>query len=294
MTSPSNPTQKHNLTRPWQLRRHHSRSSAFSESTIAEASITRDLEQNEGERGESDWSNEDGSDSDLESLRQVTSNPDVSLVGSYRQASLAGAGSRAQMGTAALDTGHIPTRRERMRARKEERRLLRDNNVIPTKKSGESLGRRISRQVFRPTDPGTLPEDEESCNQSAEIEPLLGGKNQVDQEDRIDQKWEEAVLQGRIHTSWRRESKMLARSSAPLIATFLLQYSLTVVSIFTIGHLGTVELAAVSLASMTANITCYAAFYGLATCLDTLCAQAYGSGKKKLVGLQLQRVSTSP
>lgn len=41
---------------------------------------------------------------------------------------------------------------------------------------------------------------------------------------------------------------------------------------------------------MTANITGYAVYQGLATSLDTLCAQAYGSGKRKLVGLQLQRM----
>ena len=29
---------------------------------------------------------------------------------------------------------------------------------------------------------------------------------------------------------------------------------------------------------------------GLATCLDTLCAQAFGSGQKTLVGLQVQRM----
>jgi multidrug resistance protein, MATE family len=42
---------------------------------------------------------------------------------------------------------------------------------------------------------------------------------------------------------------------------------------------------------MTANITCYAPLAGLTTSLDTLCAQAYGSGHKHLVGLQLQRMS---
>jgi MATE family multidrug resistance protein len=41
---------------------------------------------------------------------------------------------------------------------------------------------------------------------------------------------------------------------------------------------------------MTANITGYAVYQGLATSLDTLCAQAYGSGRKHLVGLQLQRM----
>lgn len=41
---------------------------------------------------------------------------------------------------------------------------------------------------------------------------------------------------------------------------------------------------------MTVNITCSAPFQGLATSLDTLCAQAYGSGHKHLVGLQIQRM----
>jgi multidrug resistance protein, MATE family len=42
---------------------------------------------------------------------------------------------------------------------------------------------------------------------------------------------------------------------------------------------------------MSAAITCLAPFQGLATSLDTLCAQAYGSGHKKLVGLQFQRMT---
>lgn len=42
---------------------------------------------------------------------------------------------------------------------------------------------------------------------------------------------------------------------------------------------------------MSAAITCMAPFQGLATSLDTLCAQAYGSGHKHLVGLQMQRMA---
>lgn len=44
-------------------------------------------------------------------------------------------------------------------------------------------------------------------------------------------------------------------------------------------------------ANMSAAITCFAAFQGIATSLDTLCAQAYGSGQKHLVGLYCQRVT---
>lgn len=56
------------------------------------------------------------------------------------------------------------------------------------------------------------------------------------------------------------------------------------------GQLGTDELAAASLASMTANITGLAIYEGLATSLDTLTSQAFGAGKKHLVGLHVQRM----
>lgn len=84
---------------------------------------------------------------------------------------------------------------------------------------------------------------------------------------------------------WRHESITLARTSWPLVLAFLLQYSLPIASVFTVGHLGKIELGAVLLASITANITSYAVYRGLATALDTLCAQAYGSGHKTLVGV---------
>lgn len=93
------------------------------------------------------------------------------------------------------------------------------------------------------------------------------------------------------HTTWQLEALTLTSYSRSLIITFLLHYSVTITSVFTVGRLGRLELGAVSLATMTANITCYAPFQGLSTCLDTLCAQAYGSGHKHLVGLQLQRVT---
>lgn len=92
----------------------------------------------------------------------------------------------------------------------------------------------------------------------------------------------------RSNTSTNGELLFIARSSAPLIVTFFLQYSLTVVSIFSVGHIGKTELAAVSLATMTFNVT-VSIFNGMATCLDTFCAQAYGAKKNYLVGLYFQR-----
>lgn len=89
-------------------------------------------------------------------------------------------------------------------------------------------------------------------------------------------------------TTFEKEFKIIGKNSIPMIITFFLQYSLTAVSIFSVGHIGKTELAAVSLSTMTFNITA-SIFNGMATCLDTFCSQAYGAGKPKLVGLHFQR-----
>jgi len=88
----------------------------------------------------------------------------------------------------------------------------------------------------------------------------------------------------------KAELKLLLKNSAPLVATYLLQYSYNLVTVYVAGHLGTNELGAASLASMTANITGLAVYEGMASSLDTLTSQAYGSGQKKMVGLYLQRM----
>lgn len=90
-------------------------------------------------------------------------------------------------------------------------------------------------------------------------------------------------------TTVSTELKVLVKYSIPLIVTFLLQYSLTVASVFSVGRLGSQELGAVSLSSMTANISGYAIIQGISTCLDTLCAQSYGRKEFNMVGMHFMR-----
>lgn len=107
---------------------------------------------------------------------------------------------------------------------------------------------------------------------ASELESLLGEDEEV------------------IQTTATKEARLLLNYSVPLMLTYILQYSFSLITIFVVGHIGTDELGAVSLATMTANITGFAIYEGLATSLDTLCAQAYGLGKKEQVGLHLQRM----
>ncbi|RPA86416.1 MATE efflux family protein [Ascobolus immersus RN42] len=116
---------------------------------------------------------------------------------------------------------------------------------------------------------------------NGEHERLLGNAPKTGQEGGEDE----------VVTTWQLEAKELSKNSIPLVITLALQYSLTLASVFSAGNLGSNELAAVSLAGMTANITGYAIYQGLATALDTLCAQAYGSGNKHMVGVHFQRMA---
>lgn len=186
---------------------------------------------------------------------------------------------------------------ERKQSRQAERSLLRDNHVLPPKR----LERRqtflgtIYRRLFSTKLPPRDDENPEIVVQSpTETSPLLRAQDDgtSTSEDDLEDQWEHAVASGRLRTTWQREAKTIATYSAPLIVTFVLQYSINVCSIFTVGRIGKIELGAVSLANMSAAITCMAPFQGLATSLDTLCAQAYGSGHKHLVGLQFQRMTT--
>ena len=145
---------------------------------------------------------------------------------------------------------------ERKQSRDAERSLLRDNHVLPPKHAepkSTSLPARLYRRVFSTKLP--RPEDEESPalgdRVPTETSPLLeagesSSASPTDDDEALDQQWEEAVAQGRIKTTWQRESKTLLMYSGPLTATFFLQYSVNVASIFAVGRIGKNELGAVS------------------------------------------------
>ncbi|EGW33610.1 uncharacterized protein SPAPADRAFT_60944 [Spathaspora passalidarum NRRL Y-27907] len=91
-----------------------------------------------------------------------------------------------------------------------------------------------------------------------------------------------------LRTTYPLEISTLFRHSFPLIITFILEHFFSIVCLIVVGKLGTSELAAVSLATMTSTIT-FAIFEGSATALDTLCPQAYGAGNPELMCTFVQR-----
>lgn len=246
-----------------------------SSSPLAETAIARDIENYADDEGSILTADDEASETST--VRAINSQPGTnphSLAGSYQRPSFFTTVSHATVVPHRLDHEAL-TQRERDRAIEDERLLLTDNHVMDT--TGPVKRRR--RMEEGPAETTSL------------LRPSRGvAESEIPDAEEIDRKWEEAVIAGLIHTTWKREAQVIGKNAAPLVVTFLLQYSLTVASIFTVGHLGKKELGGVSLASMSASITGYAVYQGLATSLDTLCAQAYGSGRKKLVGLQMQKM----
>ncbi|KAM3065795.1 hypothetical protein ACMFMF_010723 [Clarireedia jacksonii] len=262
-------------------------------SPIAQESLARDLAEYPADETETTTQYDSGDDSSEASTVRLE-DTQHSMTHSYRRPSfVAFGGTRPAVTPQFVETTFL-TRKEKHETRNEERSLLRDNHLAPPKHPQppkRSALNKLYRKLFSTKIPKHVGDEE--AGQPSETTALLPDGQQEStrsRHERLNRQWEEAVAAGKIKTTWQREAKTLARYSSPLVVTFVLQYSLTVASIFTVGHLGKVELGAVSLASMTANISGYAIYQGLATSLDTLCAQAYGSGRKALVGLQLQRM----
>lgn len=161
--------------------------------------------------------------------------------------------------------------------------------LMSVRGSGTSIGSRRTR--YRDEESTLSPT---ASYEASERTALLGSLGPQEGDESTPEyttiRWQNATGPTKNQKIWQREAQVLARYSRSLILTCMLQYSLPMASIFTVGHIGKIELGAVSLASMTVNITGYAVYQGLATSLDTLCAQAYGSGNKVLVGLQMQRM----
>lgn len=68
----------------------------------------------------------------------------------------------------------------------------------------------------------------------------------------------------------RQELKILLGFMLPICGTHFLEYSLLVVTVISVGHIGTVELAAASLASMTSNVVALSVIQGFCTALGKL------------------------
>ncbi|KAG2657904.1 protein DETOXIFICATION 16-like isoform X2 [Panicum virgatum] len=86
-----------------------------------------------------------------------------------------------------------------------------------------------------------------------------------------------------------REVKKQLYLAGPLVAGFLLQNLVQMVSVMFVGHLGELALASASLATAFAGVTGFSLLAGMACSLDTLCGQAFGARRHHMLGVYKQR-----
>jgi MATE family multidrug resistance protein len=87
---------------------------------------------------------------------------------------------------------------------------------------------------------------------------------------------------------WTELSKQVWLAG-PMVCVNVLQYSLTLVSVMFVGHLGELELAGAALATSFAAVSGLALMLGMASALETLCGQAFGAKQYHMLGIYVQR-----
>lgn len=99
---------------------------------------------------------------------------------------------------------------------------------------------------------------------------------------------DEDVHQDLIPKVWI-ESKKLWHIVGPAIFSRVASYSMNVITQAFAGHLGELELAAMSIGSSVIVGFNFGLLLGMASALETLCGQAYGAKKYSMMGVYMQR-----
>ncbi|KAL6614440.1 hypothetical protein ACP70R_036710 [Stipagrostis hirtigluma subsp. patula] len=88
---------------------------------------------------------------------------------------------------------------------------------------------------------------------------------------------------------WSDECKSLWSVAGPVILTSVFQFLLGFVTAAFVGHIGKVELAAVSIVNGVVEGLAYGLLLGMGSALETLCGQAVGAGQLQMLGVYMQR-----
>uniref|UniRef100_A0A0E0NYG7 Protein DETOXIFICATION n=1 Tax=Oryza rufipogon TaxID=4529 RepID=A0A0E0NYG7_ORYRU len=91
-----------------------------------------------------------------------------------------------------------------------------------------------------------------------------------------------------VSKSWQ-ESKLLWHIAFPAILTAVFQFSIGFVTVGFVGHIGQVELAAVTVVENVIEGFAYGVLLGMGSALETLCGQAVGAGQVSMLGVYIQR-----
>ncbi|KAJ7958956.1 Protein DETOXIFICATION [Quillaja saponaria] len=99
---------------------------------------------------------------------------------------------------------------------------------------------------------------------------------------------QESNFESLIRRIWL-ESKNMWQIAGPSIFSRLAMFSMTVITQSFAGHLGELNLAAISIACTVIISISFGFLLGMASALETLCGQAYGSKQYHMLGVYMQR-----
>ncbi|KAL2503762.1 MATE efflux family protein [Abeliophyllum distichum] len=85
------------------------------------------------------------------------------------------------------------------------------------------------------------------------------------------------------------ESIKLWYLAGPAVFTSIFQYSIGFITQTLAGHVGTIQLAAISIEINVFAGIAFGVMLGMGSALETLCGQAYGAGKLDMLGVYMQR-----
>lgn len=93
----------------------------------------------------------------------------------------------------------------------------------------------------------------------------------------------------RIVSNFSKNAALLLNLSGSLVIQSISGFFISMSTFIWIGSLGPLATASCTLGNMYANITGMSLIYGMATALDSLCAQSYGAKQYKAIGVHTQR-----
>ncbi|KAK3037206.1 hypothetical protein RJ639_030099, partial [Escallonia herrerae] len=85
------------------------------------------------------------------------------------------------------------------------------------------------------------------------------------------------------------ETVKVWKIGGPIVLTNLCQIGVNTVTSMFVGHIGDIELSAVSIAMTVINVFSFGFLLGMGSALETLCGQAFGAGQVHMLGIYVQR-----
>ncbi|KAM6576767.1 hypothetical protein CsatB_028604 [Cannabis sativa] len=92
-----------------------------------------------------------------------------------------------------------------------------------------------------------------------------------------------------LKTVFWLESLKLWRIAGPAVVTIMCQYGTNSATSIFVGHLGDIQLSAISISLGVVGTFSFGFMLGMGSALETLCGQAFGAGQVHMLGIYMQR-----